>query len=101
MDMDFIFSRHACEQMLRRDISRKTVMMVISCPDHAVVENETSTKIIYQSLINEDNRTVLESDEEKKGVILDFSADGYVIGIEILNASKQVGNPARMEYELA
>ena len=34
------------------------------------------------------NLTIEESDEEKKGVILDYSIDGELIGIEILNASK-------------
>jgi len=47
------------------------------------------------------DEVVFESDEDKKGVILDYSADGRIVGIEILNASEQAGNPAKVEYEFA
>ena len=57
--MDFIFSRHAHEQMARRGISHETVMTVLSFPDQTIADIETPTKIIYQSLINEDNRIFL------------------------------------------
>ena len=57
--MDFICSRHAREQMLRRGINLETVMVVVSCPDQTIADNETPSKIVYQSLINEDNRTLL------------------------------------------
>jgi len=54
--------------------------------------------VMYVSFSDE---TVFESDEEKKGVILDYSSKGRIVGIEILNASEQVGNPAKVEYEFA
>ena len=54
--------------------------------------------ILYISLSDE---VVFESDEDKKGVILDYSADGHIVGIEILNASEQAVNPAKVEYEVA
>ena len=54
--------------------------------------------ILYFSISDE---AVFESDEDKKGVILDYSAEGRIVGFEILNASKQVGNPAKVEYEFA
>jgi uncharacterized protein YuzE len=54
--------------------------------------------VLYFSLSDE---LVFESDEDKPGVILDYSADGRVVGIEILNASKQVGHPAKVEYEFS
>ncbi len=41
---------------------------------------------------------VIESDEIKPGVILDFDAAGNVIGLEILDASQRVKNPASMEF---
>lgn len=31
-----------------------------------------------------------ESDEVEPGVVFDFSADGNVVGIEVLNASKRI-----------
>ncbi|MFB3923476.1 MAG: DUF2283 domain-containing protein [Terriglobia bacterium] len=42
--------------------------------------------------------TVHESDEQKPGVILDYDRDGNVVGLEILNASKQIENPRSLEY---
>lgn len=43
---------------------------------------------------------VEESDEDKGGVILDFDKDGNVVGLEILNASKRMGNPMLIEYAI-
>ena len=62
------------------------------------VKYDREQDILYVSLSNE---AVFESDEEKKGIILDYSANGHIVGIEVLNASKQVGNPAKVEYEFA
>jgi len=42
-----------------------------------------------------------ESDQDKPGVILDYDKDGRIVGIEILNASKQVENPKSLEYAVA
>lgn len=41
---------------------------------------------------------VMESDEIKPGVILDYDAAGNVIGLEIFDASQRVKNPASMEF---
>ena len=43
---------------------------------------------------------VEESDEDKSGLILDYDADGNVVGIEILNARRQVDNPFSLNYEM-
>ena len=39
-----------------------------------------------------------ESDEDKPGVILDYDAEGNVVGLEILNASQRVDNPRAVDY---
>ena len=62
------------------------------------VKYDKEVDILYVSFSNE---PVFESDEDKKGIILDYSANGQIVGIEVLNASKQVGSPAKVEYEFA
>ena len=44
---------------------------------------------------------VEESDEDKPGVILDYDKRGDVIAVEILDASKRMGNPMSVEYSIA
>ena len=39
-----------------------------------------------------------ESDEGKPGVIIDYDRDGNVVGIEILNTSRQGVSPQAIEY---
>jgi uncharacterized protein YuzE len=47
------------------------------------------------------HQPIVESDEEKPGVILDFDAAGNVVSLEILDASQHVDQPTQMIYELA
>ena len=44
---------------------------------------------------------VNESDEDKPGVIIDYDADGNVVGIEILDAATRTDNPRAVEYAVA
>lgn len=43
---------------------------------------------------------VSESDEVRDGVILDYSKDGKIVSIEIMDASEQVTEPQGILYEL-
>jgi len=44
---------------------------------------------------------VAESDEDKPGVILDYDAEGNLVGIEVLDASKRVAETRTMQFQVA
>jgi len=44
--------------------------------------------------------TVAESDEVRPGVVLDFDAEGKVLGIEMLDVSLKTDNPRELAMEL-
>jgi uncharacterized protein YuzE len=41
---------------------------------------------------------VEESEEDKPGVILDYAADGELVGMEILDASTRTDNPRSVDF---
>ncbi|MCL1474312.1 DUF2283 domain-containing protein [Argonema antarcticum] len=41
-----------------------------------------------------------ESDEEILGFIVDYDKEGNIVGLEILDASKQIDNPRLVEYSI-
>ncbi len=44
---------------------------------------------------------IAESDEEKPGVILDYDDTGNLVSLEILDASRRVTAPSRIDYQVA
>ena len=43
---------------------------------------------------------VIESDEDKQGVILDYDAQGHLVSLEILDATTRVSDTRKIEYEM-
>ena len=62
-------------------------------------------KVIYDpetdtlSIILKDAK-IVESDEVRDGVIVDYGANGKVVSIEILDASEHTSEPQGIVYEL-
>jgi len=57
-------------------------------------ENTDTLSVILKS----DSR-VVESDEDKPGVILDYDEAGNLISLEILDASKRVTEAKKIEFQ--
>lgn len=62
------------------------------------IKYDKETDILYISFID---TPVAESDEDKPGIILDYSAQGEIVGIEVLDASKKMPFPTKLEYEIS
>jgi uncharacterized protein YuzE len=62
------------------------------------VKYEKETDILYITLSDE---KIEETDKDKKGFILDYSKNGNLVGIEVLNASKSSINLAKVEFDVA
>jgi len=44
------------------------------------------------------DKGIVDSDEQSPGLILDYDADGNIIGIEIHHASQRLEDPRVVEY---
>ncbi len=62
------------------------------------VKYDKEADVIYIKL---NNLPIKESDEDKPGIILDYAENGSIVSIEILNASKNLPQPYKVEYEVA
>jgi len=61
----------------------------------AIFDPETDTL----SLIFREDR-IAESDEVREGVIIDYSKDGKIVSMEILDASEQISEPQGILFEI-
>jgi len=52
------------------------------------------------SIIFKQGVEVAESDEDKPGVVLDYDEHGNLVSLEILDASKRIGEARRIEFEM-
>jgi uncharacterized protein YuzE len=60
-----------------------------------IYDSETDTLTVIFA-----DTAVTESDEDKPGVVLDYDASGNLVSLEILDASRRVGLPTQIEYQV-
>ena len=60
-----------------------------------IYDSETDTLTVVFS-----DTQVVESDEDKPGVILDYDGSGNLVSLEILDASRRVELPTQIEYQV-
>ncbi len=51
-------------------------------------------------LISFSDAKISESDESKSGIIIEYDDKENIVSIEILDASKRVKSPSKVEYEV-
>ena len=61
-----------------------------------IYDRETDTLTIVFS-----ETPVVESDEDKPGMILDYDEKGNLVSLEIMDASRRVSVPGKIEYEVS
>ncbi|WP_447970864.1 DUF2283 domain-containing protein [Nitrospira sp. M1] len=52
------------------------------------------------SVILKENTPIVESDEDKPGVILDYDAMGNLVSLEILDASNRVTETRKVDFQM-
>lgn len=61
------------------------------------IKFDKETDILYVQFTNNE---IHESDEEKRGIIIDYDVKGNIVGIEYLDASARVQDPGQIQYEV-
>ena len=62
------------------------------------VKYDREVDILYIRLTD---AVIEESDETQPGLVIDYDAEGTVVGFEIMNASKKMSQPATVQLEVA
>ncbi len=62
----------------------------------AIYDSKTDTLILEFK-----SGAVVESDEDKPGTILDYDAEGNIVSMEILDASKRMEDARSMQFKVA
>jgi uncharacterized protein YuzE len=117
-------SPHAERQMAKRRFPETAVRAVLAEPDRVLPGDRLGTergdglcchpvpalrsramKIRYDAETDTLTLTlrdapVRESEEERSGVVLDYGANGDLVGLEILDASRRVAGPTGVELEV-
>ena len=62
------------------------------------IKYDKENDILYLSFL--DNK-IIESDEQKPGIIIDYDENDNMVGLEILNATEKIGKPGNITYEFA
>jgi len=57
--MNFVFSKHAEEQLIRRSLNRNIVESVVLSPEQILGDESDTDITIYQSIIKEDDKLFL------------------------------------------
>lgn len=97
-------------QMVRRGLSESLVEEILRSPeqrlpggpDRAILQ---TMKVLYDSktdtvsVILKVDARVVESDEVRPGVILDYDQEGQVVSVEVLEASHRVTDADKVEFE--
>ena len=63
-----------------------------------VIRYDKETDIVY---IRFSENKIVESSENKPGIILDYDLEGNIVGIEVLHASSKMIQPNGIVYEVA
>ena len=53
------------------------------------------------TLILRDDAHIVESDEDKPGVIMDYDDQGNLVSLEILDASTRISEARKIEFQMA
>ena len=61
------------------------------------VKYDKEVDVLY---ISSSQEAIDESDESKPGIVIDYSEKGNIVWIEILDASKRITLPNKVEYEV-